>query len=212
MSASSWNFQGRFQIPNPAAAHRLHAVAASDLRLLAMTASTFCSEPSDTAPLGSCARPEKPAQSLEKVESAPGIWAAPMVGAEAERKVRVGDRPNRDAAASRLMGDARPENPAQSLEKVESAPGIGPAPMAGARTERQARPGDRPNPEAGQRASVNLRLVPLRRFADAAQRRTRVGVFPPLRVSAGEGDRPKDGGGEAAEGRAPWGVTDNRHR
>ena len=68
--------------------------------------------------------PENPAQSLEKVESAPGIATSP-VAALAERGDAVSDRVYKAAASGH-----GPENPAQSLEKIESAPGFVTSPVA----------------------------------------------------------------------------------
>ena len=62
-------------------------------------------------------RPENPAQSLEKVESAPGDSFAPR--SPGQEPGQGEGRPGASAA------NARPENPAQSLEKVESTPGNG---------------------------------------------------------------------------------------
>ena len=98
--------------------------------------------------VGSCARPENLAQRLEKVESAPGIASAATavvdVGPSIANVAAHGSRPR--AATDCLVrpiegqglpvaaspGDSRPENLAQRLEKVQSAPGIAPAAMAGA--------------------------------------------------------------------------------
>ena len=94
------------------------------------------------------ARPENPSQRLEKVESAPGIASAAMAGADAGPAIAHvaahGSRP-RDATdsvarppegqgfpAAGSSGDARPDNPSQRLEKVQSAPGTASAAMAGA--------------------------------------------------------------------------------
>ena len=98
--------------------------------------------------VGSCARPENLAQRLEKVKSAPGIASAATavvdVGPSIANVAAHGSRPR--AATDCLVrpiegqglpvaaspGDSRPENLAQRLEKVKSAPGIAPAAMAGA--------------------------------------------------------------------------------
>ena len=92
-------------------------------------------------------RPQNPVQSLEKVDSAPGNALAPETGADVRatadrhREPRRGvaiegnvERPcapgsprfARDdaiAAVSLPARDGRPQNPVQSLEKVDSAPG-----------------------------------------------------------------------------------------
>ena len=85
-------------------------------------------------------RPEDLAQSLEKVKSAPGPEASK--GAHAETGRGHDDRPDPETAPGDLVpplskdarfdkhvalpaGNDRPQNPAQCLEKVESAPGIG---------------------------------------------------------------------------------------
>ena len=105
----------------------------------------------EKGPLGASsgdARPENPAQRLEKVESAPGIAPAAMAGADAGPSIANvaahGSRPRAPTdclarppqgqgfAAAGSSGDARPENPPQRVEKVESAPGIAPAAMASA--------------------------------------------------------------------------------
>ncbi len=93
-------------------------------------------------------RPENPPQRLENVQSAPGTASAAMARADAGPSIANvaahGTRP-RNATdsvarppeglgfpAAGSSGDARPENPSQRLEKVESAPGIASAAMAGA--------------------------------------------------------------------------------
>ena len=98
------------------------------------------------AGLGCDDRPENPAHRIEKVESAPGSGAT--LGAHADTAAGPNDRPDPATVPSDLVpihgssperpkeapldrpiavpaGDTCPENPAQSLEKVESAPGIG---------------------------------------------------------------------------------------
>ncbi len=94
------------------------------------------------------ARPDNPSQRLEKVQSAPGTASALMAGADAGPSIANaaahGSRPRAATdcvarppqglgfPAAGSSGDARPENPSQRLEKVESAPGIASAAMAGA--------------------------------------------------------------------------------
>ncbi len=98
--------------------------------------------------LGSYDRPENLAQRLEKVESAPGTASAAMARAGAGPSIaNIAAHGSRPRAATNCLarppqgqgfpaaassGDARPENPPQRVEKVESAPGIEPAAMAGA--------------------------------------------------------------------------------
>ena len=53
------------------------------------------------------------------------------------------------------------------------------------------------SPSKDERLSTGYRVVPVPRFARATRGRRGVVGFPPLRVSAGEGDHPKDGGGGA---------------
>ena len=66
-------------------------------------------------------------------------------------------------------------------------------------------PGDRNCQAAARRApSTTLRVVPLPRFAIAARGRRRGGAFPPLRVSAGEGDHAKHGGGGVGRRAPAW--------
>ncbi len=68
-----------------------------------------------------CDRPENPAQSLEKVESSPGVStlaAALPPGQSPGVGDAVDDRVDKPAGAGE-----RPQNPAQHLEKAESAPG-----------------------------------------------------------------------------------------
>ena len=73
------------------------------------------------------ARPKNRAQGLEKVESAPGIGAAVAAAScgrlrDATRRVAPRHEGGKGPSAA-SAGDKRPENRAQSLEKVESAPG-----------------------------------------------------------------------------------------
>ena len=105
----------------------------------------------EKGPLGASSgdsRPENLAQRLEKVESAPGIAPAAMAGADAGPSIANvaahGSRPRAPTdclarppqgqgfAAAGSSGDARPENPPQRVENIESAPGIAPAAMASA--------------------------------------------------------------------------------
>ena len=80
-------------------------------------------------------RPGDPPQGLGKIESAPGSWQTPAVAAVAEaardlsgaRSRREGG-PNACANAAPPVG--RPGIPPQSLEKIESAPGISSTPAA----------------------------------------------------------------------------------
>ena len=73
------------------------------------------------------ARPKNRAQGLEKVESALGIGAAVAAAScgrlrDATRRVAPRHEGGKGPSAA-SAGDKRPENRAQSLEKVESAPG-----------------------------------------------------------------------------------------
>ncbi len=82
-------------------------------------------------------RPENPPQGLEKIKSAPGTARAAMAGADAGPSANVAARwsgfsgeaqcvaaqPEGPGLAASAPADARPKNPAQRLEKVESAPG-----------------------------------------------------------------------------------------
>ena len=88
----------------------------------------------DNAPVDD--RPEIPAQSPEKVDSAPGFPASP-VAALAERGDAVGDRVYKPAARA-----DRPANPTQSSEMVQSPPGN---PVAALHSpSRDGRPHERP--------------------------------------------------------------------
>ncbi len=70
-------------------------------------------------------RPENPAQSLEKVESAPGDSLVPRSPGQ-EPGEGEGWPPNLIRGPGRLAAvDARPENPAQPSEKMDSAPETG---------------------------------------------------------------------------------------
>ncbi len=94
-------------------------------------------------------RPENPPQPFEKVESAPGIAPALAVAArptmlrDATRCVgpQHGRGTFRPAATA---ADGRPENPPQTLENVESAPG-NPIAATAPRGGGAARGGRRPN-------------------------------------------------------------------
>ena len=70
------------------------------------------------ARLGCDARPENPAQTLEMVDSAPGV-SAPVTAIGSSAAGAVDDRVYKPLGA----GD-RPENPPQDPEKIDSAPGI----------------------------------------------------------------------------------------
>ena len=98
------------------------------------------------------ARPGNSAQGFENVESAPGIATGPVAALHSpSRHGRPHGRPTErgDAVNDRVYktGGAgeRPENPAQGLEKVESAPGIATGPVAALHSpSRDGRPHGRP--------------------------------------------------------------------
>ncbi len=85
------------------------------------------------------ARPKNPAQVTEKIESAPGLARAATAGADAGPSANVAARwsgfsgeaqcvaaqPEGQGLAVSAPADARPKNPAQRFEKVESTPGRG---------------------------------------------------------------------------------------
>ena len=83
-------------------------------------------------------RPENLAQGPENIDSAPGIGPAEEAGAEAGPAPAMRPDPglslSKDAPPTANVvapaDEDRPENPAQALEKVELAPGIGMAPNA----------------------------------------------------------------------------------
>ncbi len=95
----------------------------------AFGAALFCSadlglqdDEAVSAKLGRGDRPENPAQTVEKVESAPRV-STPVAALPPGRSPGVGDAV--DDRVDKVAGtDGRPENPAQSLEKVDSAPGV----------------------------------------------------------------------------------------
>ncbi len=79
-------------------------------------------------------RPEIPAQSLENIESAPGLLQTSEAAGDADW------RQAREDASLGLSAGSRPEISAQRLEKIESAPGIpagpaAPAPLAACQPE-----------------------------------------------------------------------------
>ncbi len=71
-------------------------------------------------PVGAGDRPENPPQSVEKIDSAPGISIL-VAALPPGQSPRVGDAVDDRGYKPAGAGD-RPENPAQSLEKIDSAP------------------------------------------------------------------------------------------
>ncbi len=96
--------------------------------------------------LGVDARPENPAQTLEKVESAPGNPTARETSAEAYEaapsdlvpnpgsSTRMSKDASLNAHGAAPAGDDRPQNPAQPFEMLESAPGTGSAALGASAT------------------------------------------------------------------------------
>ncbi len=130
----------------------------------AFGAALFCSadlglqdDEAVSAKLGRGDRPENPAQTVEKVESAPRV-STPVAALPPGRSPGVGDAV--DDRVDKVAGaDGRPENPAQTLEKVDSAPGIAPDPQfstvtTGRNLLRDATPCVAPQHEGGKRPSA----------------------------------------------------------
>jgi hypothetical protein len=123
-------------------------------------------------------RPGIPAQDLEKIDSAPGIGDALKVGAKPgpcietdaadgnERHDRtcwvVRQPKGRGWSSTALPGDDRPENPAQRLEKAQSAPETGATSTGvGRRRRRSSTPSRALIPN---RARSARRATPARKF------------------------------------------------
>jgi hypothetical protein len=85
------------------------------------------------------ARPQIPPQAFERVDSAPGLATSPETSDLAAQSSLLRDATHCVApryeggevqSAAAAADDNRPQNPAQGLEKVESAPGIATSPPA----------------------------------------------------------------------------------